>query len=469
MTRSRSRRPWGSARGRWPALGLVIAASLGSITGVAGGSAQAPSSFRFAFWGDPAERAAYERVIAGFEATHPEIDVEVDYTPGQSDFYRKITTDFAGGEPPDLFLINYRQFGQYAARGALEPVAPYLAASETLSAGEYAPSAMEAFRYRGGDQTCLPQNVSSLVVYYNADLFEANNVPLPTAGWTWAEFVAAAEALTQDTDGDGRPDLYGVAVEPVMYRMVSFVWSAGGEVVDDVDNPTRLTLDTPEALDGLEKFVSLGVTGHDVVPSEEEVAAEEDGDRFMRGGAAMFLQSRREVPTLREIEGFTWDVAPLPVIDEAATVLHSDAFCMAAAAAADKEAVWAFVEYAAGEEGQLVLAETGRIVPALESVAQSDVFLRGVPIGSEKATPGTGTPGVEARPPAGSRVFTDNVASIRRLPSLSTWPEVEDAFNAEFDRSFYEAIDVPAAVAAATANSREAFDRAAAEELPGDA
>ena len=89
----------------------------------------------------------------------------------------------------------------------------------------------------------------------------------------------------------------------------------------------------------------------------------------MRGGAAMFLQSRRAVPTLREIEGFTWDVAPLPTINEAATVLHSDAFCMAAAAE-NKEAVWEFVEYAAGEEGQLVLAETGRIVPVLNSVAE---------------------------------------------------------------------------------------------------
>jgi ABC-type glycerol-3-phosphate transport system substrate-binding protein len=46
--------------------------------------AQAESSFRFAFWGDPAEQHAYEAVIAGFEALHPEIDVVADYTPGQN-------------------------------------------------------------------------------------------------------------------------------------------------------------------------------------------------------------------------------------------------------------------------------------------------------------------------------------------------------------------------------------------------
>jgi multiple sugar transport system substrate-binding protein len=450
MTRSRTPRGLRTAL-----LVILVAATALTFTRA---TAQEPASLRFAFWGDPAEQTAYERVIAEFEATHPDVEVVADYTPGQSDFYRKITTDFAGGDPPDVFLINYRQFGQYAARGALQPVAPYLASSETISVADYAPISMDAFKFRGREQTCMPQNVSSLVVYYNADLFSANNVPLPEAGWTWDEFVAAAEALTQDTDGDGQIDQFGVVVEPTLYRMAPFVWSAGGEIVDDLDNPTTLTLDTPEALEGIEKFVSLGAAGHNVVPSEAEVAAEDDGTRFMRGGAAMFLQSRREVPTLREIEAFTWDVAPLPIIDEAATVLHSDAFCMAATSE-EKDAVWAFIEYAAGEVGQSILAETGRIVPVLDSVAESDVFLEGLPLGSDSVA------GEGAMPPASSQVFLDNVAVMHRLPSISTWPEVEDAFNAEFDRSFYQPIDIPAAVTAATENSQEAFNRATAVDL----
>jgi multiple sugar transport system substrate-binding protein len=440
------------------ALALVIVGSIGTSLGITT-SAQAPTSIRFAFWGDPAEQAAYEQVASGFEATHPDIDVEIDYTPGQSDYQRKIATDFAADEPPDVFLINYRQFGQYAARGALEPVAPYLASSASIGVENYAPVALDAFKFRGGDQTCMPQNVSSLVVYYNVDLFSDNDVPLPKAGWSWDEFVAAAEALTQDTDGDGHTDVYGVVVEPVMYRMVPFVWSAGGEVVDELDNPTTLTLGTPEALDGLEKYISLGASGHNVVPSEEEVAAEDDGSRFMRGGAAMFLQSRREVPTLRAIEGFTWDVAPLPVINKAATVLHSDAFCIAAKAK-DKDAVWALIEYAVGEEGQRILAETGRIVPVLGSVAKSDVFLQGGAISNKTTSDGATTVIVEGLPPSNNQVFLDNIAVMHRLPSSSTWPEVEDIFNAEFDRSFYEPTDLPAAVAAATANSHEAFERA---------
>jgi len=37
------------------------------------------------------------------------------------------------------------------------------------------------------------------------------------------------------------------------------------------------------------------------------------------------------VPTYREISVFDWDVAPLPQGKQSATILHADAYCMAAA------------------------------------------------------------------------------------------------------------------------------------------
>ncbi len=427
---------------------LMVLANLGP-TGM-DAAARPVATIRFAFWGDPAERDAYVRVIDGFEALHPEFDVVPDYTPGQSDYYRKLATDFAGGEPPALFLINYRQFGQYAAAGALEPVAPFLAASQSIRPEDYADVAMEAFRFGGGTQSCMPQNVSSLVIYLNADLFAQAGIPLPSEGWSWEQFVAAAQALTQDRDGDGSIDQYGVVVDPSIVRMAPFIWGAGGEIVDDTDRPTRLTLDSPGALAGLRAFVSLGEAGYGVVPGAAESLAEDGVDRFMRGGAAMLFDSRRVVPSLRTIDGFAWDVAPLPVIERAATVLHSDAFCMATRGG-DAESTWTFVEFAAGEAGQSILAETGRIVPSLDRVADSELFTRGRPAGD---------PG-EALPPANSQVYLDNVQVMRRLPSISTWPEIEDVINVEFERALFEAFDLDTAVANAIANSRSAFERAA--------
>ena len=117
----------------------------------------------------------------------------------------------------------------------LEPVGPRLGDAE----GDFYPVALDAFRF-GGELTCMPQNASSLVVYYNADLFEKAGVAAPAAGWTLDDLRGAASKLTSGS-------VHGVGLEPAVIRAAPFVWSAGGELVDDNDDPTRFEFDTPEA------------------------------------------------------------------------------------------------------------------------------------------------------------------------------------------------------------------------------
>src|SRR5688572_17867190 len=87
------------------------------------------------------------------------------------------------------------------------------------------PSAGRAGSRWEGVLMCLPQNVSSLVVYYNRDLFRRFRVAEPTAGWTWTEFVIRAVNLTRDAQGRPvsagdpelgaiRPAIFGLGVEP---------------------------------------------------------------------------------------------------------------------------------------------------------------------------------------------------------------------------------------------------------------
>ena len=88
----------------------------------------------------------------------------------RDDLLARLSTSFAGGDPPDLFLLNYRFYGQFAARGVLEPIEQRVDDSEVFQQEDFYDIALDAFRF-GGTLTCLPQNISSLVVYYNRDLF----------------------------------------------------------------------------------------------------------------------------------------------------------------------------------------------------------------------------------------------------------------------------------------------------------
>jgi multiple sugar transport system substrate-binding protein len=291
--------------------------------------------------------------------------------------------------------------GGLAARGAIEPAGPRLENREDIY-----PLALEAFEY-GGELQCVPQNASSLVVYYNVDAFREAGVPRPGRSWSYERFAAAAEALT----GDGR---HGVGIDVSLIRTAPWVWGAGGELVDDEDRPTRFLFDTPAARAGLERLLALRRNGWS--PSADEADARPVDERFLDGSVAMLLSSRRDVPLLRTITEFEWDVAPFPTDVEPASVLHSDGFCMAAGG--DVEAAWDWVEFALlGREGQEVLARSGRSVPSLRAVAESPAFLD--------------------QPPARSQVFLDALEHMHRLPTTENWTAVEERADAILQELYY--------------------------------
>ncbi len=382
-------------------------------------------------FGDAQELAGYEQMVAEFEAANPDVDVTLSPVAKQDDLLAKLTTSFAGGAPPDVFLVNFRKYGQFAAQGVLADVQPFLDASDVLDPADFTPTAFDAFRYDGESLTCFPQNLSSLVVYFNVDLFEAAGLPLPAMGWTWDDFLAAATALT---DGD----VYGLGTDPKVIRVAPFVWSNGGEVVDDPLAPTTLTLDTGPAREALDWFLDLSLV-HGVVPPDREEQAEDSESRFLNGRLGMYLNSRRVTPTMRTIEGFRWDVATLPVAPGGtpASILHSDAYCLSADG--DTEAAWRLVEFAMGERGQTILASSGRTVPSRFDVQASEAFL-------DRA----------AGPPT-PEVFIRSAETVRATPHTATWTQVEKLADDILEEIFYGRLDREAGIARLIEDTRPRF------------
>ncbi len=406
---------------------------------LAGCGPAAPRSVSFMVFGDPAELAAYQQLVAAFREKYPNIQVELRHVAGQGDYQKQLVTAFSAGAPPDVMLLNYRRVAQFAAPGGLQPVGAYLEASAVIHESDFYPQTIEAFRWNG-ELWCIPQNISSLVVYYNRDLFDAAGLPYPAAGWTWDNLLQAARALTLDRDGDGIVEQYGLGLAPGLIRLAPLIWQNGGELVDDPAHPTRLALDSPEALAAFRWFVDLQVR-EGVTPDRAAEQAEGSESRFLNGRMGMYLNSRRGVPTYRTITAFSWDVAPLPRGRQEAGVLHSDGFCMAAKTR-DKEAAWTFIEFANSAAGQEILAATGRTVPSLRAVAESPAFLD------------------PRQSPANSRAFLDTIPIIRRLPLLPQWTQIEETANREIERAFYGEATVEAAAAAAIEATRSLFPEA---------
>lgn len=356
---------------------------------------------------DPAEAAAYQKLIGEFERQNEDVEVKLIPVGSQSDHIAKLSTAFSAGNPPDLFLVNYRRFGQFAGGGVLEPLGARLARSNAFGEEDLYPQAVDAFRFEG-TLLCLPQNISTPVIYWNRELFREAGLAPPAEGWTWDDMLADAKALTKDDNGDDIIDIRGLGFEPSLNRFAPFIWQAGGQIVDDLDHPTKMSLFDPGAIEALTFLAELQFKYH-VVPTRAEFESEDVEHQFANGRLGMLIDSRRATTGLRVLQDLDWDVAPLPVHPERrepVVMLHSDAFCMAKSSAV-KDAAFRFVEFAVGPKGAPILSRTGRTVPSLRSVAESAAFL---------------DPG---QPPESAQVFLDQIPAIRRFPNIAVWHEIE--------------------------------------------
>jgi multiple sugar transport system substrate-binding protein len=350
--------------------------------------------------------------------------VELIYVSSAGEYRERLATMFSGNQPPDVFLYNYRRLGNYAADHAIHPLGDLLDASDVLARDDFYPIIIEAFTYEG-ELTCIPQNLSSPVIFYNRALFDAAGLAYPQTGWTLDEFIATAAALTLDIDGDGRTDQWGFGTEIETIRLAPFLWGNGGDFLDDPENPTRVTLDEPAAREAVQWFIDLQLV-HRVAPDMVAETTQSSEDRFLNGSVAMYMNSRVAAPALRTITAFEWDAAPLPigdalVSDRPVAVLHSDGFCMSAKAASDEihaELVWDFIEYAVSETGQIILAGTGRTVPSMIRVAESSAFL-------------------DSSPPDNNQVWLDAAETMRALPMIPGWNQFEEMLSVELQRAYY--------------------------------
>ena len=394
-------------RARSALLAVSLAALLAGCSDGAQPPATSPSvggrltgTIRVQAAGGEGELNALREMIAAFEASHPGAKVEFTGLAEQGEHIAKLGTAFAGGNPPDVFLLNYRRFGRFAAQGVIAP------ARLPSDAQDYYPQALEAFT-QNGTLLCLPQNLSSSVVYYNTALFAQAGVGAPKAGWTTADLKVTADALAAK-------NVKTIGYETGMRTVAPFVWLFGGEVVDDLEKPTRITLDTPQGREALTYLKGLldngGVTATDAAAAPAE-------DRFAQGELAMLVDSRRAVPAMRKAGGLEWDVAPLPKGAAEATLLASDAYCVAKSAK-NGELAHAFAQYAVGPDGGKVLAESGRTVPSMKMLAESDAFL---------------APG---KAPKSARVWLDVAPYVRRLPNVAAWNETETTASDALEQFF---------------------------------
>ena len=288
------------------ALVLMMALVLSACTGVAqqpaapaasGEQAMAgePAVITWAFWGSPEEAASHQRVADAFMAEHPEIQIEVWNQPWD-DYFTKIQALWASGDSkviPDVAFLWPTP--RYAAEGVLENLDPYIEASG-YNLDDYWPGLLESAKFEGSVYG-FPRDIEANVIYYNKDMFDAAGVAYPSDDWTWDDFLAAAEALTQK-DANGMTTVYALAAEGG--KWTKWVNQNGGGILDDYTNPSTCRLTDPASVAGVQFFADLMEQGYAMRPADLNQAGGDAGV-FSSGQAAMILQNTSRVSAVNPV------------------------------------------------------------------------------------------------------------------------------------------------------------------------
>jgi len=318
----------------------------------------------FTFSAAPDHLEDLDEMIAIFEAENPMINIEVE-TAAWGDYFTLLQTKIAGGVAPDVFELNYENFVSFASKGVLRDLTALAAADASYDVDIFYPRAMNAFNYNGM-QLGLPETFSTVVLFYNQDIFDAAGVDYPEADWTWTEAVAAAEKIT-----DADAGVWGLFSPVQFWEFYKKAAQNGCEFFNA--DMTEVLLNSPACVEAVETMVSFaGEKG--IMPTAEQMGGVSDGDMFTSGQLGMLVSGIWMFGAFADAP-FTWDIQVEPGMTEQATHFFANGLSVFAATE-HPEAAWAWAKFfSSSPEVAKMRVSTGWELPTLTDPALFDEYL----------------------------------------------------------------------------------------------
>ncbi len=156
---------------------------------------------------DPAPKAAFEQVIADFQAANP--DVTVEFNTFDHESYKTVVRNWLTSEAPDvIYWFAGERMKTFVDRGLLEDVSDIWVDNDLADAMSSSLSALTV----DGKQYGVPFTYYQWGVYYRSDIFAEHGLTVPE---TLDDLVNVCETLS------------GAGIAPVTIG-TKFLWTAAG-------------------------------------------------------------------------------------------------------------------------------------------------------------------------------------------------------------------------------------------------
>jgi arabinogalactan oligomer/maltooligosaccharide transport system substrate-binding protein len=330
-------------------IGKALAASLAVVALGAGAVAEAATDLIVwhAYRGD--EKAAFEKVVAQYNAKQKEVVVKTLAVPYDA-YADKITASVPRGKGPDVFIFAQDRLGGWVEAGqTIEPIDFFL---DPKVVDQLVPGMMAAMTYRDTVYG-LPLNYKSIAMIYNTALVKT---PPKTTG----ELVKLAKGLTNAPSGR-----FGLAYEYSNFFFHAALMNAfGGQVFAPGPKPV---IDSPQNVQAVKLMLRWyrqdGILPAD--PSSTLIAS-----LFNEGKAPIVFSGPWFLGEVQDKVKYA--IAPLPTVDEAGGKPMKPWLTVegvyVSAGSKSKEAAYGFAEYLVSLEAARVLALEGGQLPTNKAV-----------------------------------------------------------------------------------------------------
>jgi ABC-type glycerol-3-phosphate transport system substrate-binding protein len=252
-------------------------------------------------WIFEGEEGILPKFKAGFEAAHPNITLEITLIP--EDLYvTKLDTAFAAGSPPD---IAYMYEPRWLKAGAFLPLDDVLA-SKSIDVARFAQGPLGGCQL-DGKLYCLGSYLGLVVLLYDKQLFDAANLPYPSATVPMSidEYAQVAAKLAKP-NADLAKRVWGGEVA------VTYWWQDIANLFSEDGRSVTGLVDDEATIHDWDVLGKMAKDGVGITSSEQEAAGLESTDLIATHQLGMAIADNIAVGDLQE-QGVDVGVAPLPV------------------------------------------------------------------------------------------------------------------------------------------------------------
>jgi multiple sugar transport system substrate-binding protein len=338
---------------------VVVAAVLAGASSARVDSGRAPQTAKattvtLSGWSSsPTEEKLLKDVIAAFEASHPNINV--DYQVVNGDYVAAMTAKFAARKPPDVFYVDSSVAPDWEAQGVLQPLGSYIKSSH-FNTKRFFPRLLSAFRWKG--QTYgFPKDWSPLGMETNTTLLRRAGIK--RAPTTWKQLTADAKKLKPLVKG-GAP----LCLDPDWARALAFVYQNKGAWFNA--SKTKATVNTPAVRGAVNYIVSLLRNGY--AKDHTSLGVGWCGEALGKQKSAIAFEGNWIVPYMHStFPNVKFAVNKLPMGKAHGNLAFTVSYSIGKDSP-NKAAAWTLLSYLTGPVGMKKWTSLGLALPARSDV-----------------------------------------------------------------------------------------------------